>query len=90
MEKLIWLLPVIALIFSCAGDEDVQNIFPLAVGNVWNYDLLYTTMAVDTTEYTGTSITEVTQETTLDNDVDVFEQVTTTVWDDNDSHGQFC
>lgn len=81
MKKLIWLLPVIALIIGCGGD-DVENFFPLAVGNVWNYDLLYTMMAVDTTEYTGTSTTEITQETNLDNNVDVFEQVTTTVWDD--------
>lgn len=81
MKKLIWLLPVIALIISCGGDE-AENFFPLAVGNVWNYDLLYTMMGVDTTEYTGTSTTEIIQETTLDNNVDVFEQVTTTVWDD--------
>jgi len=81
VKKLIWFLPVIALIIGCGGD-DVENFFPLVVGNVWNYDLLYTMMAVDTTEYTGTSTTEITQETTLDNDVDVFEQVTTTVWDD--------
>jgi hypothetical protein len=81
VKKLIWLLPVIALIISCGGD-DAENFFPLTVGNVWNYDLLYTMMGVDTTEYTGTSTTEITQETTLDNDIAVFEQVTTTVWDD--------
>ncbi|UCC12942.1 MAG: hypothetical protein JSW02_05295 [candidate division WOR-3 bacterium] len=81
MKKLIWVLPVLALIIGCGGDE-AENFFPLAVGNVWNYDLLYTEMNVDTTEYTGTSTTEITQETTLDNDVAVFEQVTTMVWDD--------
>ena len=81
MKKLIWLLPVIALIIGCGGDE-VENFFPLAVGNVWHYDLLFTEMNVDTTEYTGTSTTEITQETTLDNNVAVFEQVTTMVWDD--------
>lgn len=81
VKKLIWLLPAIALMINCGGD-DVANIFPLAVGNVWHYDLLYTATGVDTTEYTGTSTTEITQETTLDNAVDVFEQVTITVWDD--------
>jgi hypothetical protein len=81
VKKLIWLLPVIALIIGCGGD-DAENFFPLTVGNVWNYDLLYTMMGVDTTEVTGTSTTEITQETTLDNNVAVFEQVTTMVWDD--------
>lgn len=37
---------------------------------------------VDTTEYTGTSTTEITRATTLNNNVSVFEQVTTMTWDD--------
>jgi len=82
MKKIMWLLPVIALLISCGGDEEVDNYFPLTVGNTWTYDMMYKMMLVDTTEYTGTSTTEITRETTLNNNIEVFEQVTTMTWDD--------
>ena len=82
MKKIMWLLPVIALLISCGGEEEVDNYFPLTTGNTWTYDMVYRMMLVDTTEYTGTSTTEITRETTLNNNVEVFEQVTTMIWDD--------
>jgi hypothetical protein len=80
MKKLMWLLPLVALIVSCGGEED--EYLPLAVGNVWNYDMTYLMITNDTLQTAGTSVTEVTGETTLDNDVDVLEYVETMTWDD--------
>ncbi|MDH4210604.1 MAG: hypothetical protein OEV79_04080 [candidate division WOR-3 bacterium] len=85
MKKLIWLLPLVTLIFSCNGESDNngEHYFPLAVGNVWNYDVVYRLiMTSDTIQYTGTSTTEITRETTLNSNIDVLEQVTTMLWDD--------
>ncbi|UCD06590.1 MAG: hypothetical protein JSV98_04985 [candidate division WOR-3 bacterium] len=83
MKKLIWLLPLMALIVSCNGESDGENYFPLAVGNIWNYNIVYRMiMTTDTTQYTGTSTTEITRETILNSNIDVLEQVTTTLWDD--------
>jgi hypothetical protein len=79
MKKLMWLLPLVALIVSCGGEED--EYLPLAVGNTWNYDMTYLMIYIDTVEATGTSVTEVTAEATLDNDVDVLEFVETMTWD---------
>lgn len=82
MRKLVWLLPVIALIIGCGGDEDANDYLPIAVGNSWTYDMVYQTILGDTTEYTGISTTEITRETTLNNNIAVLEQVTTMLWDD--------
>jgi hypothetical protein len=85
VKKLIWLLPLVALIFSCNGesDDNGDNYFPLAVGNLWNYNTVYRLiMTSDTIQYTGTSTTEITRETTLNSNIEVLEQVTTMLWDD--------
>jgi hypothetical protein len=82
MKKLVWLLPMAVLILSCEG-EGPGNYLPLAVGNQWNFDVTYTMMMTsDTLLNTGTSVTEITRQTVLNNSVVVLEQVTTNTWDD--------
>ncbi len=72
-----------ALIVSCNGESDGEDYFPLAVGNIWNYNIVYRMiMTTDTVQYTGTSTTEITRETILTSNIEVLEQVTTTLWDD--------
>ncbi|MGB7055269.1 MAG: hypothetical protein WBE28_08110, partial [bacterium] len=82
MKKLMWLLPLIVLIFSCGGEEDAESYLPLAVGNQWTYDVTYMMILVDTTQTAGTSTTQITRQSVLNNNVEVLEQVTTTTWDD--------
>lgn len=82
MKKLMLLIPTIVLIIGCGGEAVY---FPLAVGNQWEYSITQTITLTspDTTwDNTGNSVTEITGETTLDNDNPVLEQVTTTTWDD--------
>jgi hypothetical protein len=84
MKKLMWLLPLVILIVSCNGEgEEESDYLPLAVGNQWNYDMTYSMMMTsDTLQNTGTSVTEITRQTVLNNNVEVLEQVTTNTWDD--------
>jgi hypothetical protein len=71
------------LIVTCNGESDGEDYVPLAVGNTWNYNITYRMiMTTDTMQYTGTSTTEITRETMLNNNTDVMEQVTTMLWDD--------
>jgi len=75
VKKLLLLIPIIVLIIGCGGD-DVTNYFPLTVGNEWNYDMTMTMTDPDTTiTETGTVELEITAETTLDNDTEVFEMI---------------
>ncbi len=84
MKKLIWLLPVVALIISCGG-EDGDDYYPVAVGNQWEYSIVNTlnvTAFTDTTfSYTGTSTTTITGQAIFNN-IEAFELVTITIWDD--------
>ena len=83
MKKLMWLLPLVTMIISCGGEEETEGYLPLAVGNQWTYDMTYMmVMMVDTFQTTGTSTTEITRETVLNNNTAVLEQVTTNTWDD--------
>ena len=69
------LLPIIALIVGCGGDEEEGTTYlPLSVGNEWNYDLTVTLTNLDIT-WTGSMEVEITAETTLDNGTEVFEVV---------------
>ena len=79
MKKLLWLLvPVAALMISCGGGGSV---FPLTVGNEWNYQTITSITFTDTliTDIvdTTTHVSEITAQDTLNNGTDVFEQVTT-------------
>lgn len=77
MKKLLLLLPIVALIVGCGGDEEEEQgtiYLPLSVGNEWNYDVTATVTNPDTT-WTGSFETEITAETTLDNGTEVFEWV---------------
>ncbi|OPX18111.1 hypothetical protein BXT86_02895 [candidate division WOR-3 bacterium 4484_100] len=77
MKKLLLLVPLAILIVGCGGKADY---FPLTVGNVWNYTTIKTTtMTTPDTSWSDTTTmkTEITQETTLDNETSVFEYVTT-------------
>ena len=82
MKKLLLLIPIIVLIIGCGGD-DVTNYFPLTVGDEWNYDMTMTKITpTDTTVQTGTMDLDITEETTLDNDTEVFEMIMTMTFDD--------
>ena len=81
MRKLMWLLPLVVLLVSCNGEQDGTDYLPLAVGNQWTYDMTYRMITIDTLQANGTSTTEITSETVLNNNLEVFEQVTTTTWD---------
>jgi hypothetical protein len=86
MKKLALLIPIIALIIGCGGEE--ENYFPLTVGNTWDYEMTTTTIIVidtvtsDTTVDTGAMDLDINEETTLDNGTDVFEMITTVTFDD--------
>lgn len=84
MKKLLLLVPLIVFIISCGG---AVNYYPLAVGNVWDYIMTMTmTTPTDTLEATGSQNDEITEETTLDDGTEVFEQVTiTTIFDPDTS-----
>ncbi|MGB9720643.1 MAG: hypothetical protein ACPL28_04070 [bacterium] len=74
MKKLIVLAPVILFLISCGGGE--KDYWPLTVGNVWNYQMIATITAPDTTFADSSTMKwEVTGETTLDNNTAVFEVV---------------
>ena len=81
MKKLMWLLPLMVLIVSCNGEEEAAHYLPLAVGNQWTYNMTYRMIAIDTVQATGTSITVITRDAVLNNNIAVLEQATTTVWD---------
>ena len=82
MKKLLLLVPLIVFIIGCGGEEEA-NYFPLTVGNEWNYGFEMTRTDPDTTlTETGSAKMEITDETTLDNDTDVFEQVMTITFTD--------
>lgn len=85
MKKLLLLIPLVVFIVGCDGGEEGNGYFPLAVGNKWDYSLTQTTtMTLPDTTFvmTGASTTEITDETTLDNGTEVFQQITTTTYDD--------
>jgi|UniRef100_A0A7V3RIE9 hypothetical protein len=74
MKKLLVLVPVVLFLVGCGGGE--KDYFPIAVGNVWNYQSTSTTKMPDTTITTvDTTKVEVTGETTLNNGTKVFEVV---------------
>lgn len=80
----MWLLPVVALVISCGGEDDADSYFPVAVGNTWTYDIMATVLTPgDTLTNAGTSTTEITRLTTLDNDVEAYEEVTVMMWNDS-------
>jgi len=81
MKKLMWLLPLVALIVSCGGEEE-EAYMPLAVGNEWTYNVMYQMIYIDTVEVTGTAVTAITRFATLANDEDAYEFVETITWDD--------
>ncbi len=81
MKKLMWLLPLVVLIISCNGEHDGTDYLPLAVGNQWTYDMIYRMITIDTIQVAGTSITEITSDTVLNNNLEVLEQITTNTWD---------
>lgn len=81
MKKLMWLLPLVVFIVSCNGEHDGTDYLPLAVGNQWTYAMTYRMITIDTLQVTGTSTTEITSDTALNNNLEVLEQVTTTTWD---------
>ena len=82
MKKLLLLIPLVVLIVGC-GDEEGNVFFPLTVDNEWNYDMTMTRTDPDTTiTKTGTVELEITAETTLDNDTEVFEMIMTMTFDD--------
>ena len=76
MKKLMWLLPIVALIVGCGGEDD--SYFPLTAGNDWTYDMtgIYTTPATSDT-MTATYALEIGAATTLDNGTEVFPMVMT-------------
>ena len=80
MKKMLYLLPVFALIVGCGGEDD--NYFPLTAGNAWYYDYVETVIDPDTTFYTGTYALELGALTTLDNGTEVFPLVMTPIPDD--------
>lgn len=80
MKRIMWLLPVFALIVGCGGEDD--SYFPLSVGNEWTYDMTLTMFDQDTTVETGSQVLEITEETTLDNGTEVFTMVMTIAFDD--------
>lgn len=86
MKKLLWLIPIIALIIGCGSTTSVY--YPIAVGNTWVYQMMTTTIVqidsvtADTTITTGDNNTEMTAETILNNGTPVFEIVTVITWDD--------
>ncbi len=82
MRRMMLLLPVLCLLIGCGSEDTADGFLPIAVGNIWTYDMAYRMIVIDTTEYLGTSTTEITSETVTNNNVEVFEQVTTMVWDD--------
>ena len=80
MKKLLLFVPIVLYIIGCGGAVDY---YPLSVGSVWEYSMTSTiTTPNDTTETTGTQDVEITDETTLDDGTEVFEQVTTTATTD--------
>jgi hypothetical protein len=82
MKKIMWLLPVIALVISCGGEEE-GNFLPLTVGNDWGYAMTMTRTDPDTTTtMTGSNAVAITQQTTLDNGTEVYEMVMTMTPDD--------
>ncbi len=76
MKKLIVLLPFVFFLVSCGGGE--KDYWPLNTGNVWEYKMVTTVTAPDTTiTMTDTMKTEVTNKTTLNNNTEVYEVITT-------------
>lgn len=62
-------------LIGCGGGE--KDYWPLAVGNIWDYQVSTTVTMPDTTiTFTDTMKIEVTRETTLDNNTAVFEVIT--------------
>lgn len=82
MRRMMLLLPVLCLIIGCGSEDTADGFFPVAVGNVWTYDMTYRMIVMDTIEYLGTSTTEITGEAVTNSNVEVFEQVTSMIWDD--------
>lgn len=83
MKKMVYILPLVILIATCAPEVKQRDFLPLAVGNQWNYDINYAMMMTsDTVRNTGASVTAITRQTALNNTVEVLEQVTTNTWDD--------
>jgi len=77
MKKLLVLIPIMLIVVGCGGGG--QNIYPLTVGNTWNYTTITTTTTpIDTTTDTTTVDVEITAQTALDNGKEVFEVVSGT------------
>lgn len=79
MKKIMWLLPVVALIVGCGGEDD--SYFPLSVGNEWTYDMTMTIIEQDTIIETGSQELKITGTTTLDNGTEVFVMSMTITFD---------
>lgn len=79
MKKLFVLIPlivIVAIITTCGGEEEVENYYPLSVGNIWNYGITMTVEVPGTTyTYTGDLQDEITNETQHTNGANVFEWV---------------
>lgn len=76
MKKLLLLIPFVALIIGCGGGGEADY-YPLAAGNEWNFSLTVNVTTPDTTlTFTGTQDQKITEETTLDDNTPVFEQMT--------------
>ncbi|MEO0206810.1 MAG: hypothetical protein ABIL22_09090 [candidate division WOR-3 bacterium] len=92
MKKLLVLVPVVLFLISCGGGE--KDYWPIAVGNVWNYQTIATITTPDTTMTDSSTMKiEVTRETTLDNNTAVFEIVSsgedyadTSYWQKTDNY----
>lgn len=83
MKKLLLFVPFVLYIFGCGG---AVNYYPLSVGNTWDYSIAGTITSPDTTfETTGSQNVEITEETTLDDGTEVFEQMTITTMVDPDT-----
>ncbi len=86
MRKIMWLLPIVALIVGCGGEDD--SYFPLTAGNDWTYDMtgIYTTPSTSDT-MTASYMMEIGDATTLDNGTEVFPMVMTMTPDDTTQSG---
>jgi hypothetical protein len=77
MRKTLLFITAVTLIISCAGEEDIDDYHPLAVGHRWEYAVTQTGSTVQT----GVQISTITAQVSSVHG-SLFEQVTSTAWDD--------
>lgn len=70
------LMAALIIFIRCGGEEEIENYFPLSVGNIWNYGI---TMTIETPEstyiFTGDDQDEIIDQVQHTNGASVFEVV---------------